>query len=300
MGTLRVRCSKCETPFRAPDAAAGKRVKCPHCQAPVLIPAAQEEEAPVRPPVKKPQPKPALRDDRPRHPPVGARRRKPPQNYVGMIVTLVILVALGIGGYKGIMYALSLLKEKQTSAAPTAADSGQTQPSTPTVPVAAGAVAWVPDASQAGMLGEDTTLKGYHYRPPKSFKSTKVTPEVGVGQLWAGTSNPGDAETSLAVSVVACEESDDPEKSLDAYLGAAFGKAQRFKKEKVERGTIGGEAFIRVQWTSEDAQHKALRGVSYLIYHGTDLCGLSAYEPTEKRASDLKLAEAAILTFQKK
>jgi phage FluMu protein Com len=306
MGNLRVRCTKCETPFRAPAAAAGKRVKCPHCQTPNLVPAEQEEEATA--PVKKPLRQPEPRAERPRPQPQPQPARRPRrsadnQALIGLIVKLVVLGAVVVGGfivYNKYIKPLLNREQEEHPSTPTAPPTG----TPPTQPVTGGNLTWTADASQAAKLGEDTIIKGYHYHPPKSFKSQKATPEVGAAHYWSGASSSGDSDTSLYVTVVPCEESEEPEKAIDQYFRDTFKQDPKILEKKVEHGLVGSEPFIRVSWSGETAENKPLRGVTYLVYHstakGADLCGLSVYEQADKKTSDLNVAEAAIRSFAKK
>jgi hypothetical protein len=103
------------------------------------------------------------------------------------------------------------------------------------------------------------------------------------------------------VTVVACgeEENEGPRNDIDNYLRDTL-PGHKITDKKIEDQSLGGGNFIRVQWTSLDAQNRPVRGITYLGYHGTDQCGLTAYEPEAKATSELVIAEAAMKTFARK
>ena len=195
-------------------------------------------------------------------------------------------------------------------ARPDAKGAASKEEKTTAKPIAkAGPTVWKADAELLNQLApKREILPGYFMRLPKSFHRHKSDNLKATNMAnWEGPGRADGHNTQLMIQIITVIDPKDknfaPKTVLSNHLTNNTVEQSTIRKSPTEEGDLNGRTFIRGRSEGQDRLRKGSfrRDLAYIASDGNQLILISAHDGMSAKTDDfLGLAEAAILTFEKK
>lgn len=166
---------------------------------------------------------------------------------------------------------------------------------------------WKSDSSLLDQLDPYQDFEGYQIRVPKGWE-IKQAPAVPFAKVigWGGPMHADGTRQSLSIMIVTYPSNhNEPERPLtemiESSLRAQQSRGSDFSHTSAETGHICGITFMKVGWKRKDTiSQMQVVGLTYVGKDSHTEIHLLAQDAGPDLDEHLKLAQAAILTFQKK
>jgi hypothetical protein len=151
---------------------------------------------------------------------------------------------------------------------------------------------WKPSPAQLAKLGPEVKVEGWSLRPPKGWEHRVKREAAETRYLW-GKNGVG---VLVLVRPAAQPAKTTADATFESSLGALKARSKGLKLARTEKGTIGGQPFVRVRYRM-DALPQMPGADSGFIY-ATAEAGTSVVWTGVGTAASIEEMEAAVLTYR--
>lgn len=169
---------------------------------------------------------------------------------------------------------------------------------------------WTPEAASLKGLSGPDALEKYTIRIPKGYevqRPNNTPPGVRIWG-WTGAVRANGSKGSLSVNLLTLPPAQRQqfskltlEQLAERLIGGVKRQRTNWKQEKIENGMINGVPFARIRWHGTDPRTQSdMRGFTYVARDGDTVVQLASQDYMPETDNALSLAEASVLTFQRK
>ena len=165
---------------------------------------------------------------------------------------------------------------------------------------------WAGQSDLLADLSAEVNMSTFRLRPPKGYGLVEQPgPRGSKASAWKGAARPDGTSpwVMVAIAPIPPEETNVStlEEALDKFLDAVRRRRVDFQRTRPEVGQVNGVTFIRARWdgTEPDRQLR-MHGFMYVAIDGRTVIQLASQDVEPHHEKALKLAEAALLTFQRR